>query len=85
MTKSNSGRKGCVSSDNLSPSLRAVRVGAQGRNSGRMSWRSAAYWLAPHGLFSLYSYKTQDHVPRSGTAHSGLSPPTLIIKYEIAS
>jgi hypothetical protein len=24
-------------------------------------WRDTAYWLAPHGLLSLLSYKTQDH------------------------
>jgi hypothetical protein len=24
-------------------------------------WRSAVNWLAPFGLFSLLSYRTQDH------------------------
>jgi hypothetical protein len=27
----------------------------------------AAYWLTPHDLFSLLSYRTQDHQPRDGT------------------
>ena len=35
-------------------------------------WRNGAYWLALHGLLS---YTTQDHIPRDGTAHSGLGLP----------
>lgn len=27
-------------------------------------WSSTAYWLAPHGLLSLLSFKTQDHQHR---------------------
>jgi hypothetical protein len=27
------------------------------------STEGAAYWLAPHGLLSLLSYRTQDHQP----------------------
>ena len=38
-------------------------------------WRDAAYWLAPYGFLSLLSYRTQDHQPRDGTTHNGLSPP----------
>lgn len=34
------------------------------------------YWLAPHGLFRLISYKTQDQEPMGATAHNGLDPPT---------
>ena len=34
----------------------------------------AAYWLAPHSLLSIPSYRTQDHQARGGTAHNGLSP-----------
>jgi hypothetical protein len=33
-------------------------------------WRDAAYWLAPQGLLSLLSYRTQDHL-------SGIAPPTI--------
>ena len=29
----------------------------------------AAYWLTPHRLLSLLSYRTQDHQPRGGTTH----------------
>jgi hypothetical protein len=42
-------------------------------------WRGAAYWLAPHNLPSLLSYRTQDHQPRGGPTHSGMSSLTSII------
>lgn len=62
-----------------SPSLKEVRTGSHTRQEpgGRMQrpWRSAAYWLALHGLLNLLSYTTQDHSPRDDTAHSGLGPP----------
>jgi hypothetical protein len=48
-------------------------------------WRRAAYyWLAPHGLLSLLSYRTQDHQPRDGPTHNGLGPPSLITNLENA-
>ena len=47
-------------------------------------WRGAAYWLAPHGLLGLLSYRTRDHQPRDGTAHHGLGPPPLITNGENA-
>ena len=35
--------------------------------------RNAASWLAPHGLLSLLSYRTQEHQPRGdGTTKDGL-------------
>ena len=47
-----------------------VTDGSQDRNSNRAGtwrqelmqrpWRGAAFWLVPHGLLSLTSYKTQD-------------------------
>ena len=62
--------------------------GSQDRNSSRAgTWRKdaeamegAAYWLAPHGLLSLLSYRTQDHQPKDGTTHNGLGP-LLFITY----
>jgi hypothetical protein len=36
----------------------------------------AVYWFAPHGLLSLLSYRVQDHQPRDGTTHSGMSTPS---------
>jgi hypothetical protein len=38
-------------------------------------WRTADFWLAPHGLLNLLSYRTQDHQPRDGATHNGLGPP----------
>lgn len=29
----------------------------------------------PHGLLSLISYRTQNHLPRDSTTHNGLGPP----------
>jgi hypothetical protein len=62
--------------------------GSQDRNSSRAGtwrqemmqrpWKGAAYWLAPHGLLGLLSYRTQDHQPRDGTTHNGLGPPPSI-------
>jgi hypothetical protein len=33
-------------------------------------WRGAGYWLASHGLLSLFSYRTQNHQPRGGSSTS---------------
>jgi hypothetical protein len=51
--------------------------GSQDRNSDRAGtwrqeqvqkpWGVAAYWLVPHSLLSLLSYRTQDHQSRDGT------------------
>lgn len=61
-------------------SVRGARTGAQVRSLGagtqQKSWVGAAYWLAPHALFSVLSDSTQDHLPQCGTAHSYLDPPT---------
>jgi hypothetical protein len=62
-----------------------ITEGSQDRNSGRVgtwrqelmqrTWWGVVYWFAPRGLLSLLSYKTQDYLPRDGTAHNGLGPP----------
>ena len=59
----------------------------QGRNleAGAETWRGAAYWLASHGLLSLFSYTTQDHQPRDGPTHNGLGPLTSVIFKKIPS
>ena len=36
-------------------------------------WRDVTYWLAPPGLLSLLSYRTQDYQLRDGTTHIGSS------------
>ena len=38
-------------------------------------WKGVDCWLAPHGLFSWLSNRTQDHQRRDGTTHNGLGPP----------
>ena len=35
----------------------------------------SAHWLAPHGLLSLLSYRTQGYQPREDTTHNGPGPP----------
>lgn len=45
---------------------------------GSRPWRNTG--LSP--VLSLPSRTTQNHLPRSGTAHSGLSPPKSIISHE---
>ena len=51
------------------------RAGTWGQELMQRPWTGAAYLLAPHGLLSLLSYRTQDHQPRDGPTHNGLGPP----------
>ena len=44
-------------------STREVRVGTRRQELIQRLWRSAAYWLVPHGLLSLLSYSTQTTSP----------------------
>jgi hypothetical protein len=39
-------------------------AGTRGKELMQGPQRDAAYWLAPHGLLSLLSYRTQDHHSR---------------------
>jgi hypothetical protein len=58
-----------------------ITEGNQDRNSNRAGtwrqelmqrpWRDAACLLAPQGLLSLLSYRTQDLQLRDGTTHNG--------------
>ena len=64
----------CLTVPHYGSPLREVRAGTQGRERpGGRSWcrgrEERCYWLAPHGLLSLFSYRTQDHLPRGGTTH----------------
>ena len=65
--------------------LLSIIKGSQARNSkkGRNleagaqaeAMEGATYWLAPQGLLSLLSYRTQ---PRDSTTHNDLGPPPSI-------
>jgi hypothetical protein len=46
------------------------------------SWSNVAYWLALHGLLSLWSFTIQDHLPRGDVILRELGPPTSIMKQE---
>ena len=48
------------------------------------SWRNAASWLASHSLLMLFSYRTEDHLPRGDTTQSDLGLPTSVINQENA-
>lgn len=41
------------------------------------SWRNDAYWLVPLWLDQVVLFTIEDHLHRSGKAHSGLNPPIL--------
>jgi hypothetical protein len=79
MTINNFWKKVCLVCTSLSQ-----LGGKLGRNSSRVQawrqelkkrpWRGAAYWLA-----QPLSHISQDQLPRGGTAHSELGPPTPII------
>lgn len=47
-------------------------------------WKSAACWLTPQGLLSLFSSRTQNHQPRDDITQNWLGPPTLVTSLEQA-
>ena len=51
--------------------LKRAETQRQDRSHGRM----LLIGLLAHSFFNLLSYRTQDHLPRDGTIHSGLGPP----------
>ena len=69
----------------ITSSIPLITEESQGGHSGMVGswrqelmqrpWRGAADQLAPHGLLSLFSYRTQGHQPRDGPTHNGLGPP----------
>lgn len=64
------------------------RAGAQSRKleagTGIETWRNSVCRPAPHSLFRLLSYVTQDHLPRNSTTHSGVGLLTSITNQEDA-
>jgi hypothetical protein len=67
----------CSSSKEVGTGI-SNRVGIWRQELMQSLGRDAADWLAPPGLLSLLSYRTQDHQPREGATHNELSPPPLI-------
>lgn len=57
--------------------------GQETRNETKTTEKSAT-WLASHGFLGLLSYTTLYHLPKDGTSHSELGPPTLIVNQENA-
>lgn len=67
----------------LSVSLREVRSGTWKQELGVQRPRrngNGAYLLAPHGLLNLFSDSIQDYLPKGGSTHSAMGPPTSILK-----
>lgn len=54
----------------------AIIEGSQSENSRQelvqRPWENNAYWLAFHGLLSLFFCITKDHLTKGGTTHSVL-------------
>jgi hypothetical protein len=74
MTKSNlggwggRGREGLFSHSSIKSSEgRNLEAGADAE-----AMKGFAFWLAPHGLLSLLSYRRQDHQLRIDLTHTGL-------------
>jgi hypothetical protein len=51
----------------------SIRAGTWRQELMQRPWRSAAYWLTPHGLLSLLSYRIQNLQPRNGPTQLGPS------------
>jgi hypothetical protein len=65
--------------------MKEVRAGlTQGKDpeagADTETMEGSAYWLASHGLLTLFSYTTQDHHPRDSTIHNGLRPPHQLLR-----
>ena len=44
-------------------------------------WKGAVHWLASQDLFSVLSYRTEDHQPRDVTTHGELGTLPLITNH----
>ena len=63
---------------------KSLRQEAGGRNSEAKTMEECCLLPCFPGLLSLLSYTTQDHLPRGGAAHNGLSPPISITNQEVS-
>ena len=72
----------------LFPLTVAIMGESQGRNlktgTKAETMRNIAHWLASQALLSWLSYTRQEHLPKGGTIHSGLTPLTSITHQENA-
>lgn len=62
--------------------LRKTREGAQVRSlkaGTEAKSMEESFWLADHGLLNYVSWRTQEHLPRYSTTHSGLGPLILVL------
>lgn len=79
MIKSNEGRKGFIRFT-LPHHCLPLKERKQDRNlearADTKARRHATYWLPPHGLFSLVSYRTQGQLAKGDPTHSDLSLPS---------
>jgi hypothetical protein len=56
-----------------SPSLKEIRPGTQ-------TGPECGDWLAPHSLYSLFSFRSQNYKHMGSTTHNVLSHPKILIK-----
>lgn len=63
--------------------LRKTREGAQVRSlkagTEAKSMEESFFWIADNGLLNYVSCRTQEHLPRYSTTHSGLGPLILVL------
>lgn len=89
MTKSNLGRKRLISPKGPISSCCLVHHEGKSRQKLKAGTKAEAIelracWFAPHGLLTLLSYRTQDHLSRGGATHNEVDISTPIINQENA-
>lgn len=63
---------------------RTLKAGIEAENMKECCGMACFPWPPSHGFLSLFSDKTQDHLPRGGMTPSSLGPPKSIINQENA-
>lgn len=66
-----------------SPLLMEVRAGTWRQELKQRPWKSVTYWIAFYDLLIYLFYTSQAHMPKYGTASSGLRPPTSTISQKV--
>lgn len=70
VTKIDLGREGFITATGHSPSWKAVGEGAGAETTEEFCSLACSLWRAE------FSYTIQSRMPRDGTAHRGMDPPT---------